>query len=107
MTKGQLLKAIEAIPMDADITIGKCVVIDEEANLTGILELPICGFGYDQKANEVHFLLHLEAVKKMFRPDEITFLKDIPAAEHDFHNPIVHSLDDLGARPMDSANESS
>ena len=60
MTKRQLLKALEAIPPDAEITVGKCVVIDEEARLTGILELPVSGFGYDQNTNELHFLLDLE-----------------------------------------------
>jgi hypothetical protein len=97
MTKRQLLKALEAIPPDAEITVGKCVVIDEEARLTGILELPVSGFGYDQNTNELHFLLALETVKKVFRPDDITFLKDIPTAEHDFHNPIVHDVDDENA----------
>ena len=85
--------------MDAEITVGKCVVIDEEAMLHGILELPVSGFGYDQKSNELHFLLQLEHVKQVFLPSDITFLKDIPPAEHDFHNPIVHKFDEEGRTP--------
>jgi hypothetical protein len=94
MTKGQLLKAMEAIPLNAEITIGKCVVINEKRKLFGILELPVSGFGYDRCTNELHFLLNLEHVKQIFCPSELTLLKNIPSAEHNFHNPEIHDVDE-------------
>ncbi len=50
------------------------------------------GFGYDRSNNELHFLLNLEHVRQCFSPSEVTLLKDIPAAEHDFHNPEIHDV---------------
>jgi hypothetical protein len=91
MTKSQFFKAFDRIPLDdPEITIGKVVVIDEKRNLTGILRLEVSGFCYDATTSEVHFLLDLENVKQVFWPSEVTLFKDIPAAEHGFHNPIHH-----------------
>jgi hypothetical protein len=99
MTKGDLLKAMEAIPVNAEISVGKVVVINEEKELFGILELPVSGFGYDRCTKELHFLLNLEHVKQCFWPSEVTLLKDIPPAEHDFHNPIINDLDNENDAP--------
>jgi hypothetical protein len=94
MTKGDFLEALEAVALNAQITVGKCVVIDENKKLTGILELPVSGFGIDRNNNELHFLLNLEHVKQIFWPSEVTLLKDIPSAEHKFHNPEIHNEGD-------------
>ena len=96
MTKAQLLESMKAIPLDAEVTIGKCVVIDENKDLTAILELPVSGFGYDRCTNEVHFLLNLEDIKQCFWPSDVTLLKDIPASEHDFHHPEIHDISSEG-----------
>jgi hypothetical protein len=89
MTKANLLKALQAVPGEAEITIGKCLIVDEEKHLKAILELPVEGFGYDANNNELHFLLDLANVKESFLPSDVTFLSDIPPAEHDFHNPDI------------------
>lgn len=102
MTKNEFLKTLDRIPLaNPDITIGKCVVIDEKQNLTAILRLGVRGFVFDQASNEIHFLLDLEHVKQVFWPSDVTLLKDIPAAEHGFHNPIIHDLDE----DADASNE--
>lgn len=92
MTKGDLLKVLEPIPLNTSITIGKCVIIDEKHELTGILELSVVGFGHDPNNNELHFLLDFEDIKKCFHPKDVTLLKDIPPAEHDFQNPTTNLL---------------
>ena len=90
MTKGDLLRALESIPLNAEITIGKCVIINEKHELTGILELSVVGFGHDPNNNELNFLLDFEHIKKCFHPKDVTLLKNIPPAEHGLHDPIIN-----------------
>jgi hypothetical protein len=99
MTKGQFVNALKAVPDSVEITVGKCVVINEAKELTGILELSVSGFGYDGTNNELHFLVDLEHVKQIFWPHEVTLLKDIPPAEHDFHDIEIQDLGDEDSTP--------
>jgi hypothetical protein len=75
MKKCDLLDTLLNVPNDADIVIGKCFVVDEKDALTGILDIPIVGTAYDDKNNELRFVLSLDDVKKCFHPKDMKFLE--------------------------------
>jgi len=74
MKKKDLLEAISEMSDTADLVISKSLVIDEDENLTAVIDLPIVGISNNPGDNEIRFLVGLDDIKHVFSPDDVTFI---------------------------------
>jgi len=78
MKKKDLIEAMKVIPDEAEVVISKCFVIDEEEELTAILDIPVSGIAYnnDEEKPEIRFMLTMEDVKQCFHPKDVKPIDD-------------------------------
>lgn len=83
MKAKDLKNFLSEIPDDLDLVIAKPVVIDEDDQLYGIVDIPICGIvlndSEDNEPKELRFVLDINsiAIKNIFKPGEITPIEEV------------------------------
>ena len=73
MTAKDLRDTIADVPDDAEIVISNAFVIDEEEEITGILDIPVMGIGINAENDpvEIRFVLTNDDVEKCFEGKDL------------------------------------
>ena len=81
MRSQDLKKFVSKIPDDMEMVISNAVIIDAEDKIYGVVDIPICGIiltdAEDGEPKELRFVLHTEAVKSVFKEEQIIPIDDI------------------------------
>ena len=71
---------LQKIPDEAYIVISKAIVIDNEEDITAVLDIPVLGMALGTESNgevELRFVLDSKGAKSVFSKDELTIIKDL------------------------------